>query len=257
MTNKILFAGCSFTAHSGFAAENLDRYHWPVLLSKHYDFDFINLAIGGINNEEIFLRTLESASQTNYELIVIMWTEIGRKSIYYADNNVDDFTIINNGEPCGLNYKTAEVQTYSKLHYAYFNNRYVELKRWLLEIIALQNIFEKNKQPFLFIKGFENYLVDFLKVKYVNNAFLLATDNIKKILDFDNRPDDYILKKIDVIKGLIQQINKSHWINFYQPSFFDMQMDSADDRMHPGPQTNRLLLDTLIEHIDSNNLLNS
>jgi hypothetical protein len=255
--NKVLFAGCSFTADCGFTAENIAKYHWPVLLGKHYNLNFDNLAIGGLSNDEIFFRSLETASQNNYRLVVIMWSEIDRKSIYYADNNVDDFTIINNGEPCGLNYTEAEVRTYSKLHYTYFNNHYIALKRWLLKIIALQNIFAHNNQPFLFIKGFENYLLDFSKVKYIDNAFLMMSDDIKKMLDFDNRPDYYILEKIDIIKRLIQQINKSKWLNFHQASFFDMCIDSADDQKHPGLQTNQLLVDNLIEYIDNNNLLNS
>jgi len=255
MTNKILFAGCSFTANSGFRTENIAKYHWPVLLSHHYNCNYNNIAIGGFNNDEIFLRSIERALDQNYQLVVVMWSQIGRRCVYYADNNIDDWTILN-GNPTGLNYSNEELQTYSKLHYAYFNNLYVELKKWLIQIIALENVFANKNQNFVFVKGFENLLSDFIKVEYVANQLFSLSDNLKHLLDFENRPDYYILEKITDIKKLIRQIDTTKWINFSSPSFLDSALDRSDDQIHPGPTTNRLLVDKLIAHIDSHNLLN-
>ena len=229
-----------------------------MLLSQHYSMDFDNIAIGGLNNDEIFFRTIEAALTNRYKLIVVMWSELGRKCAYYADNNVDDFTMLNYGTPCGFQCSNSEVQTYSKLYYTYFNNQYMALKYWLMQIISLQTLFYHNNQKFLFIKGFENYLLDFSRVKYTADKFIMImmSDDLKQILDFHNRPDYYIQEKIKTIKNLLQQIDKINWVNFNSDSFFNMGVDTADDQSHPGPITNKLLLDNIIEHITKNNLLN-
>lgn len=255
--NKILFAGCSFTADCGFLVDNVAKYHWPILLSNHYKLEYKNIAIGGSSNDEIFFRTVEATAIDNYELVVVMWSELGRKFTYYADNNVDDFTIINNGQPCGFQYNKSEIKTYSKLYYTYFDNQYMALKHWLLYIIALQNTFRNKQQKFLFIKGFENCLVDFFKVKHIANRFLMLSDTLKSMLDHHNRSDEYIFEKINSIKILINKIDQTNWLNFDSKSFSAMCVDVADDQKHPGPKTNKLLLDHIIEYFDKNKILHS
>ena len=84
----------------------------------------------------------------------------------------------------------------------------------------------------------------------------MFSEELKKLFDFHNRPDYYILEKINVLKSLIETIDRSKWINFDGLSFLDMQIDYADDQSHPGAETNKLLVNKLIEHIDTNNLLN-
>ena len=252
MAKKILFAGCSFTSDCGFNDENIIKYHWPVVVSKHYGFDVVNISIGGMSNDEIFYRTIDSLTKTDCELVVIMWSELSRKWIYCSENNVDDFTIITNGSMGGIRPDSEYVQSYTKLHHVYFDNRYVALKHWLLQIIALQNIFENNDQSFVFIKGFENHILDFLEID-INKDLFMLDKNIKKILDFDSRPDYFIIDKINVIKNLFNKIDKSKWINFDSKAFGDMKVDVADDQIHPGIITNKILSDYLIEHIDKIN----
>lgn len=256
MTNKkILFVGCSFTENCGFTQENAKKYHWPIIICNHYKLDFDNLAVGGASNDEIFFRSIHALQSYDYFLSIVMWSEIGRKFVYFENNNIDDYTIINKGKPCGFLSDTQEAQDYSRLYYSYFNNQYIALKHWLLQIIVLQNLLCNKKQKFLFIKGFENYLSDFINVDYIQNKFFSLSNNIKKITDFDNRPDYFIADKVNEIKKLIQKIDQSMWLNFHTTSFFDMLQDTADDLMHPGPATNQKLANGIIEYIDKRDLL--
>jgi hypothetical protein len=250
---RILFAGCSHTASSGFLPENQPRYHWPHLLTQHYICDYKNIAIGGMSNEEIFLRTVEELASNSYDLVVVMWSEIAREWVYFNDGNVDDFTIINYGDPMGLFESNTSLKMYAKLHYTYFNNLYVKMKKWLLLTMALESVLQSKGIPYVFVKGFGNYVTDFQQATYVNElGFTDMSTELQAMLDFENRPDFYISTKLNAVKKLMNSLDHSHWLEFDSYSFMDNAVDFADDGDHPGPVTNSDLSIKLIEHIDSN-----
>lgn len=249
-----MFDGCSFTANSGFETENQCVSHWPYLLSQHYQKEFDNNAIGGSSNEEIFYRVVCATALHSYDLVLVQWSELSRVWIHCATKNIDDFTIINYGDPKGYRADMPEVKQYAKLHYAYFNNYYVNLKKWLCQVLSLAGYLDSKTQPYVFIKGFENYISKFNSIDY-NVGFENLHSTIKHFLDFDNRPDDYLLKKIKDIQILLCQVQKLNWVNFDSLSFFDSTIDLADDQCHPGPDSNRLLTNQLILYCNKHHLL--
>jgi hypothetical protein len=251
---RILFVGCSFTADSGFLESNIAKYHWPCLTSNHFDCYYQNAGIGGSSNDEIFYRTVELTADQTYDLVVIMWTSLGRKWVHFSEPNIDDFTIINPG-PLGLNCDSDAVQKLHKLYLTYFNNQYVALKNCLTQIICVQHYFKHKKQSYVFIKGFTNLINSFDSVNYSENGFENISESLKKILDFDNNPDYRILDKIQKIKNLIQQVDLNNCIDFKNFDFYSSMTDLADDNAHPGIKTNQLLSSKLIEHIDTHRLL--
>lgn len=256
ISGKILFDGCSFTANSGFLAENQSALHWPQLLRKHYQVDFDNNGHGGSSNQEIFNRVICATTSKSYNVIFVQWSEISRQWIYYSNQNIDNFTIINSRTPKGYLNNSSEVQQYTKLHYTYFNNQYVNLKRWLYQVLALAGYLDSKNQPYVFIKGFENYVSAFKKIEYVPAiGFKNLENSIKKFLDFDYRPDDYLLCKIKEIQLLLDSARQLNWVNFDSPSFIDAMTDVSDDNMHPGANSNLQLFNQLVEYCDNKNLL--
>jgi hypothetical protein len=251
---QILFVGCSFTADSGFEESNRSKFHWPCLTSNHFDCYYHNAGIGGSSNDEIFYRTVELTADQLYDLVVIMWSQLGRKWVYFSEPNVDDFTIINPG-PKGLNCDSYAVKNLHKLYLTYFNNQYVALNNWLNQIICLQHYFKHKKQSYVFIKGFSNLIHDFDSVNYSKDGFTDISDSLEKILNFDDNPDYRILDQIQKIKKLIQQIDLNNCIDFKNFDFHSSMIDLADDKAHPGTKTNLLLSRKLIEHINTYRLL--
>ena len=254
---KILFSGCSFTADSGFLKENQSKSHWPHLLGQHYRVDFDNNAVGGSSNNEIFDRVVGTTSGNSYDLVLVQWSEISRQWIYHSNQNVDDHTILMaSHSPKGWLCNSNEIQQYAKLHYTYFNNPYTNLRKWLCQVITLAGYLDSTNQPYVFVKGFENYVSAFKNIKYApETGFINLENSIKEFLDFDNRPDDYILHKIKEIQFLIDSAGKSNWLNFDSLSFNDAKTDLADDEMHPGIESNLELTKQLIAYCDSNDLL--
>jgi hypothetical protein len=254
---RVLFVGCSFTADCGFNEENQRLYHWPFLLSDYYDFYFCNSAIGGMSNEEIYHRTICSVEQGSYDFIVVMWSDINRKWVYVEDNNVDDYTIINAGNPTGFMSNDSLVHNYAKLHYTMFNNGYVNLTKWATNIISLVAYFETKCIPYIFIKGFDNYVSDFQKINYdTSTGFHNLTLEIEKMLDFDNRSDYYTHQKITVVQDLLNKIETFNWLHFRGQGFGASAVDRSDDLEHPGIESNKIIFNQLVEYIDKMQLLN-
>lgn len=245
MSNKkALFVGCSFTADCGFTLENQRKYHWPHLFCQSTGFDIVNHASGGMPNDEIFFRTTEAVLTNHYDLVIVMWSEADRRWAYCSKNNIDDFTILNSGRTKGYQSNVNYVKEYADMHYLHFNNRYVNIKHWLLNCWALEKTLKNRNIPFVFIKGFSNDIDTISSVEY-NNGFK-NIQKLKTMLDFDNRPDDYIQRKLSILQKLVDDQDQTRWLNLNGPSFFEMKSDAADDRLHPGPNTNRMLADNLI-----------
>lgn len=246
---KILFVGCSFTEDCGFTEVNRSKHHWPNLLANHYNCEFKNIAIGGMSNEEIFLRTTEEVLHQKYDLVIIMWSGLSRRWVYTSDNNIDDFTIINKGEILGLGNNNPDIRQYAKIHYVLLDNLYMDLKKWLIFANTLAIVLKDH--PFIYIKGFDNLLSEFKQINWSGSSgFNSMSDSIRTILDVDNRPDDYILTKIKTITQLITLLDNDYWLNFNGPSFLDSAIDTADDNEHPGIITNLNLVNDLIKYIN-------
>lgn len=241
---KALFVGCSFTANCGFKPENQAIYHWPHIFCQQTEHEMVNRGIGGMSNQEIFLRTVEAVTDESYDLVVVMWSEVGRQWIYCSDGNVDNFTMLNSGLPKGFRNDADFVNAYAKLYYTHFNNRYVATKHWLLYCTALENFLKNKNIPYVFARGFDNNVDTFVNATYSNGFSNI--DSLKSFLDFNNRPDDYILEKITKIQNLVKAQDQSKWLNLYSKSFKDTTIDLADDARHPGPKTNLVFASELI-----------
>jgi len=239
MNKKALFVGCSNTADSGFFEENRSKYHWPWLFCKRFDLFFQNSAIGGCSNEEIFYRTIEETQNTKFDLVVVQWSEIGRKWVYFEKNNVDDFTMINKGVVNGRNCNNREVIDYAKIHYLNFNNRYIAVKHWLLQTLSLASWLKHQGTKFIFINGFENSINDINDSEFEDPSFKMTND-IKNILNFDQNPNYYINEKLSVLKKLVTANDQDYWFNFFGPAFISKfyNLDLADDGAHLGPNSN-------------------
>jgi hypothetical protein len=138
------------------------------------------------------------------------------------------------------------------MHYKWFDNRYIGTKHWLLYSLALANFLKNLNVPYIFIKGFDNNIGSLLNATYDDNGFN-KVDDLKLMLDFDNRPDEYILKKLNVLQNLVYKQDTTHWLNLNEKSFWDSTVDVADDLSHPGIKTNATLASSLIEFYKESN----
>lgn len=257
---RLLFAGCSTSVISGFNPEDEKKYLWTNLISRHYNYQYDNVSKGGASNSEIFHRVVDAVVSNNYcyDLVIVVWSSIGRNWRYFEDNNVDDFTIIDSviAGFCPSKSHRRAAEEYCKIYYSYFNNLYVDIKHWLLDVLALENFLKAHNINYIFTKGHPNLVKEFLSVDYKEGqGFIDLDEQLKPLLDFDNRPDDYILEKVKHIQKLIKSIDQENFIGIDDGGFTPTRIDSADDGMHPGPTTHRIFSEKLITHCNKKQLL--
>jgi len=240
---NILVSGCSFTEQCGFTKQNQPLYHWPYLLANHYKASITNIGKNAGTCEEIFYRTQEQVLSKSYDLVVVLWTYPHRRWAYSSYNNVDEWTILTPPTgPVGKNADISGVKDYAHLHYKHFDNAYMNLKRFLLQVKGLELVLKQCNQNYVFIQGCDTLC----KEVYDRNL----TSDMKDMLDFHNRPDEYIFEKLDNLRNILTSIDFDNTIEWLDYSFYDKKLDRADDNVHPGPLSNKLLFDKLVAHIN-------
>jgi len=249
MSKKVLIVGGSENLVDG---EN-QNYHYITLLQQLEKYEINNISIGGMSCTESFYRCVSEVEQTNYDLVIILWTPIWRKWVYFSGYNIDDFTSIAPGNITGFHKESSAVHQYSKLYHAYFNNQYINTHRFLSQVLLLQSYFKVKNIPLVMCRDGEDYITDIIAANYTQDQkFTNMSDRLKQILDFDNRPDYYILQKLNVLKLLVEKINRTLWIDFENFTFQNQKVDLHSDNFHAGPVSHanffKLLVFKLKEH---------
>jgi len=249
---KILVVGAS----ENCVLDKNHKYHYITLLQELADVT--NISIDGMSNDEIFYRSMFELINSEYDGVIVLWSSIDRKWAYLANNNVDDFTVINGtGGPSGFNNKLSAVKQYQQLHYAYFNNRYVALKHWLSQIIAFQTYLKEKNIPAIMVHDFENFICDLTNFQYSkSDGFDNISDDFKNLLNFDNKTDDYILKKINELTVLVDKIDQQGWIDFKNYRFSTVKVDfRGPGDGHAGPQSHLNFFNMLVPELQKRNMV--
>jgi hypothetical protein len=244
------------------ASENLinadnQNYHYITLLTEQYQCVTNNMSIGGMSNDEIFYRCLQEVIDTEYDLVIVMWTSILRKWIYFDDNNIDDYTILGINTISGHRHNDKAVKDYHKIWYSFFCNNYIGLRNLVGQILSLQHVLQSQNVPYIMINDFDNGLSNILNFSYDSHLGFSNIDDLKKTLDFENRPDDYILSKLYRLQNMTNKVDTDHWIDFANFRFQTSRTDTANDGSgHAGPQSHLMLFKLLQQHVDTRKILN-
>jgi len=246
-----LVSGCSHSESSGFNQSNIDLLYVNIL-KKKTNWVIDNIAIGGMSNNEIFFRTLEYCATHRPKRCIVQWSSLHRLWLYERENNVDDFAIIMPRVTGFLSDKTAANQL-EKIIVSQFCNDYVEVKHLLLKMIALQNFFKHNQIDYLFVNGFQNFITDIhnlSKIEITSLADIILPAEIKRMLNFDNNPDYYIINKLNILTDLYKQLDQSSCLDFGNFYFGSEALDLADDNKHWGKKCNQLWANRILKHFN-------
>ena len=257
---KVLITGCSYSENntqSGWKRENLHKTFHNIL-EGITDWKITNQAVGGCSNREIIQRTVESCLTEQYDLCIVQWSSLHRLWLYEADSNIDNFTQIL-PQVCGHISAGNAPHTINKLIVAHYMNHYMALKHWLHDQIVLQSFLKERGIPYVFVRGFANFIPE---LEIIANQWpkdkisdLDIPAGIKLMLNVDDNPDDYLYKKLSSLMLAYLSIDKSNCIGYNQSSMiygFDpasMQLDYADDGIHPGYLINTEISKIILNHV--------
>jgi hypothetical protein len=205
---RLLCNGCSFTYGAGFLDHERNDLSYPGLLSADLSAEVTNLAISGSSNNEIFLRTLREILISDYDLVIVQWTELRRQWF----------------EPClGCIYKTAQ-----EINSDWTAGLYVpekDLKKFRDTTVMMTGDYRALIDLFTFCQTLVRLLDD--RVVFINGLAEISPslmsplgndidrsldDLSKKILEFDDKPDDDIRKYHQDLKNLIDP-TLPYWAN--------------------------------------------
>jgi hypothetical protein len=148
----ILTIGCSFTY--GSELTNREETAWPYLLSKKLDTPVVNRAEGGASNDYIFRTAIEETVQTNYDLVIIQWSEPSRMEVWHGNRPIS--------VTAHSNWKQIGQLSWMQDYYKYSYNDVFRYRTWYSHVIALQEYFKNKKQKYLFcnLAGLRGYYKD-------------------------------------------------------------------------------------------------
>lgn len=156
---KILALGCSFTR--GSELQNSEQTAWPSVLAHRLGGTVDNLAEFNGSNDMMFRKAMERTE--NYDVIIVGWSEAHRMEVWLNNTVISSrrkhpigpFSVNHNSSGNSLEW----VKPFFAEHYheEYF------LRRWLCQVVALQDHFKLHDQRYLFFTAFGN---DAAVIKY-------------------------------------------------------------------------------------------
>lgn len=227
---QVLVNGCSFSSGPN---------SWPYYLQKNNGFNLINLAQGSAGNKYIHDSTIDELSQRKYDMVIIMWSGLGR-----FDCQVEDVSLFEESEWTSLQqrkyndwpekiiypindqdyvdtnwvFACMNNNTYlSKIKFGETHFKYIGIKQLQLQflryMISLQSILKQLAIPYLF-----TFYMDYYKELKDNKLFhMIDQDNI-----FD-------------IENIYNITVKNNWVN--------------EDKIHPGATAHELWANIISSHL--------
>ena len=247
--NCVLFAGCSYTAGSGWELGPKDSNLWVNLLHQNTQlkkYDLLNSSQGGRSNAGIFSDAVYNLTHFDCKYAFVSWTSSPRYELELGLEMYDTKHCIIPNAPArqhnlnDCNYAPAyldkirdRVVSLAHPHYEILNLVY-----YVNSLIAIADL--KNTKLFLinaicpWDQQYFNKLSGVLPSEYT--AFT------QKIINVVNRSDvecEQLYNKIHNQYQKIGGIQEKYWINLYD-SLRTQQVDVNSDRIHPGKKSNQL-----------------
>jgi hypothetical protein len=245
--SDILFAGCSYTAGSGWDLGKEEPNFWVNLLHNTDKLRYKNLhnvAIGGRSNQGIFQDAVYHLTQKKYDFAFIVWTSYPRYDVHvgfetystwqpfspnmrFSDHNLNDMTL-------DRKYLKKINDRFTMLSHPHYE--IVNIIKYVSVLVKLSKILDTK---IFFINALCHWDHDFF-IKKNNVLPNEYTDYTKQIINVENRDDDEIFILYDKMHQEYQSaggIYQEYWLNLYQ-SLRSLKIDVNKDHSHPGILSN-------------------
>lgn len=251
---KVCFNGCSFTVGEGFAEQQRVQYIYDRLLTKKFEFDSTNVAIGGSSNHTIFMRSAREIISNKYDLVITQWTALNR-TWFYPGPDTEFFT--NDQKSPDYKYRDLYLSANEKKTFCntlllmnHDYNNIVELIDYCNILCALANT---GSTRLMFVNGLLPWQQDLVSPVSLNLEQSLS-EYTKSILDFDHRPDREIVEFFTKLQTKFQELDQSKWSNLFT-SFMSAATDTGPQGHHPGINSHKWMADNISNYLTENSIL--
>jgi len=235
---KILVSGCSISAGYGFPLAKDDSAIWPNRLANLMSADVTNISIPGYDNVGIVLGAIREFTTNPYDIILVQLTSLNRVIVSPTIHGAMNIASPNApSEKFGINQKDYYhfFKTFIKL-----NLDYEHWKRLVNCIIILQNLKQSGYNIHI-VNGMIDWNKDFFAQR--------LSDFSKRMIDFDNLPDEDITQVLDTISNDKNQIDLTTWVNPFD-LLSDLKIDQVTPQdKHPGPKSHQIYTNLIFNHL--------
>jgi len=242
------FHGCSFTFGEGYTVSDWNKNGYPSLVSKNYIWEFANHAIPGSSNLKIFHSASKSILSGTYKKIFVQWSNPNRLWLgpgpstwwFTNDTKFPDFTYRD------LHINTKD-QKLIKEKLLMLNHDYQNLIELCNYCNILEQLADYNKVQLIFINGLLHWSQD-LFTPILTDLSTHFSNYTKEIFDFENRDDTELEQMHAELLKATSTINQSLWVNIFN-SMQQFKIDNGPLGHHPGPKTQKMLAEKIIEYL--------
>lgn len=264
MTEKTIFTGCSFTEGIGLEGESKSVDLWLNILHRSNknlnSTELINLGKGGINNIDIFKKSVDALAMKP-KFLFVSWTEILRFNINPSVETYNTNICISGGLEfieMGINpgiqltpsYLSTVIGKYLNLQHPHY-----ELVQVLNFSNTLNHLADTVGTKIFFLNSLlphdNNY---FNQVTLENRSPSDTTEYTRTILNVSTRDDDEYFIVYDKIHKDYNSSNglaKNNWLNLHNSFRTDFCLDIGNDNIHPGVKSNHAYANYLLGKLES------
>lgn len=252
-----LFAGCSYTAGTGFRSEKDEPCLWVNQLhSRLFSHTTkLNVSKAGRSNAGIFQDAVKSLLSYPIEYAIVTWTSYPRYEIDLGFECHETTQSFIPNSPC-RDHNLNDIN-YSAQYLNSIRDRVTTLAHPCSEITQLvgyTNIVKRiakmiGAQVF-FVNGLATWDQGFFDKK-TNVLPSDYSEYTKKILNVDNRDDSEIFVLYNKMHEIFDQaggIHSADWLNLYS-SLDQLKIDVNSDNRHPGINSNNRYTEILAESL--------
>lgn len=245
-----LFAGCSYTAGTGFEEGAADPRLWVNILHSTHpalsETNLLNVSQGGRSNAGIFADATYHMLYNECSYAFVAWTSVPR---YEMDLGLETYSTRQVFLPNGStrDHHLNDI-TYTKKYLADVRDRFTtlahlhyEISELVYYINSLVAIAERTKTKLFFINALCPWDQDFFNQLY-NTLPDQYTNFTKNLISVDTRDDCEVFEIYAKMHNAYNSrggVHQTRWLNLYS-SMKSQLVDTNSDGMHPGEQSNKL-----------------
>lgn len=245
---KVCFNGCSLTVGEGFPVDHRDEFIYDRIVSKKFNFDSKNIAIGGSSNYKIFMRSADAIISGKYDLVVTQWSALNRLwlhpgpdvNFFVNDTRCPDF------EYRDLYLTKRQKETFTNTLLV-MNHDYQNI----LDLVDYCAILKRISGPttLIFINGLVPWTDDLAMPLGTDLSKTLSTYS-KNLVDFNNREDLEIVEIFKKLQTKFAELDTSLWVNVFD-SFMGNVVDQGPEGHHPGPVSHKWMASQLENYLNN------
>lgn len=244
------FVGCSLTFGEGFPEELRDQYIYDRLVSRYFDASETNFGSPGASNYKIFMRAAQALKSRKFDIVFVQWSPINR---LWLSPGPETHWFVNDVKNSSFRYRDLYVSPKELLALQnlllLFNHDYQNLLDLIDYCSFLEILAKQARSKLVFINGCILWKDDFNNPLGPDLATCLS-DYSKIILDFDNRPDDEVIKYFTKLQTKFKDIDQNLWVNIFD-AVVNNRIDTGPQGHHPGIKWHAWVADLIIAHVNA------